>query len=98
MKKKVKSLGRVRLLVTLWTVARQAPASMGSPRQESGVGCHFLLQGIFWTQELNPGLLHCRQTADCLCFVNYIFSFKTQCHLLCGHGSLFSHHYIEILF
>ena len=24
--------------------------------------CHFLLQGIFPTQELNPGLLHCRQT------------------------------------
>ena len=23
--------------------------------------CHFLLQGIFPTQELNPGLLHCRQ-------------------------------------
>ena len=27
----------------------------------NGVGCHFLLQGIFPTQELNPGLLHCRQ-------------------------------------
>ena len=25
------------------------------------VGCHFLLQGIFPTQELNLGLLHCRQ-------------------------------------
>ena len=24
--------------------------------------CHFLLQGIFPTQGLNPGLLHCRQT------------------------------------
>ena len=24
--------------------------------------CHFLLQGIFPTQESNPGLLHCRQT------------------------------------
>ena len=23
--------------------------------------CHFLLQGIFPTQELNPGLLHCKQ-------------------------------------
>ena len=22
------------------------------------MGCHFLLQGIFLTQELNPGLLH----------------------------------------
>ena len=25
-----------------------------------GVGCHFLLQGIFPTQGSNPGLLHCR--------------------------------------
>ena len=25
------------------------------------MGCHFLLQGIFPTQGLNPGLLHCRQ-------------------------------------
>jgi len=25
------------------------------------VGCHFLLQGIFWTQELNPDLQHSRQ-------------------------------------
>ena len=28
----------------------------------TGVGCHFLLQGIFPTQGLNPGLSHCRQT------------------------------------
>ena len=27
-----------------------------------GVGCHSLLQGIFRTQGLNPGLPHCRQT------------------------------------
>ena len=27
-----------------------------------GVGCHFLLQGIFLTQGSNLGLLHCRQT------------------------------------
>ena len=26
--------------------------------QSTGVGCHFLLQGIFLTQGLNPGLLH----------------------------------------
>ena len=32
-----------------------------SPGNSAGVGCHFLLQGIFPTQELNPGLLHCRQ-------------------------------------
>ena len=32
-----------------------------SPGKNTGVGCHFLLQGIFPTQELNPGLLHCRK-------------------------------------
>ena len=31
------------------------------PGKNTGVGYHFLLQGIFPTQELNPGLLHCRQ-------------------------------------
>ena len=29
--------------------------------KNTGVGCHALLQGIFPTQELNWGLLHCRQ-------------------------------------
>ena len=29
--------------------------------KDTGVGCHFLLQGIFPTQGSNPGLLHCRQ-------------------------------------
>ena len=32
------------------------------PGRNTGMGCHFLLQGIFLTQELNPGLPHCRQT------------------------------------
>ena len=32
-----------------------------SPGKNTGVGCHFLLQGIFLTQESNPGLPHCRQ-------------------------------------
>ena len=31
-----------------------------SPGQNTGVGCFSLLQGIFPTQGLNPGLLHCR--------------------------------------
>ena len=29
-----------------------------SPGKNTGVGCHFLLQGIFPTQGLNPGLPH----------------------------------------
>ena len=31
------------------------------PGKDAGVGCHFLVQGIFPTRGLNPGLLHCRQ-------------------------------------
>ena len=33
----------------------------GSPGKNTGVHCHSLLQRIFPTQGLNPGLLHCRQ-------------------------------------
>ena len=40
-----------------WTVARQAPLSMGFPSKNTGVGCHFLLQGIFPTQGSNWHLL-----------------------------------------
>ena len=47
--------------VTLCTVACQAPLSLGFSRQEYWVDCHFLLRGIFLTQGLNPGPLHCRQ-------------------------------------
>ena len=32
-----------------------------SPGQDTGVGCHALLQGIFPTQGSNPGLPHCRR-------------------------------------
>ena len=32
---------------TPWTVACQAPLSMGFPGKNTGVCCHFLLQGIF---------------------------------------------------
>ena len=60
-RKKVKLLSPVQLFVTPWTVAHQAPQTMGFSRQ-ARVGCHFLLQEIFWTQGLNPGLPHCRQT------------------------------------
>ena len=59
----VKSLSCVQLFMTLWTVAHQAPPSMGFSRQECWSGfSHFLLQGIFLTQRSNPGLPHCRQT------------------------------------
>ena len=58
----VKSFRRVWLFATPWTVAPQAPLSMGFSGKNTGVGCHFLLQGIFLAQGLDPGLPHCRQT------------------------------------
>ena len=46
----------VRLFSTLWTIACQAPLSMGLSRQEYW-SCHALLQGIFPPQGLNLSLL-----------------------------------------
>ena len=43
--------------MTPQTVACQVPLSMGFSSKTTGVGCHFLLQGIFLTQGLNPHLL-----------------------------------------
>ena len=50
------------------------------PGKRTGVGCHFLLQGIFPTQGLNlglSGLPHCRHTLYCLSHqgspVNWVF-------------------------
>ena len=53
-------------LSTLWTVASQAPLSMGFSRQDSGVGCHAILQRIFPIQGMNPGLPHCKWILYCL--------------------------------
>ena len=38
---------------TPWTIAHQVPLSMGFTGKNTGVGCHFLLQGIFPTQRAN---------------------------------------------
>ena len=54
-------LSRVRLFVTAWTVACPAPLSMGFSRQEYWSRLPFPSPGIFSTQGLNLGLLHCRQ-------------------------------------
>ena len=47
--------------VTPWAVAHQAPLSVGFSDKNTGVGCHFLLRGVFLTQGLNPCFLRCRQ-------------------------------------
>ena len=59
---KVKSLSRVRSFVTPWAVAcTRLLRPWDFLGKSTGVGCHFLLQGIFLTQGSNPGLPHCRQ-------------------------------------
>ena len=69
---KVKSVSRVRLFATPWTVEpgriflASLPLAWDFPGKNTGVGCHFHLQGIFPIQGSNPGLLHCRQTLSCL--------------------------------
>ena len=44
------------------------PCPWDFPGKDTGVGCHFLLQGIFPTQGSNLGLLHCRQILDRLSY------------------------------
>ena len=66
-----KSLSRVRLFATLYAIQSTIYATIvypyrlysprNSPGQNTGVGGLSLLQGIFPTQGLNPGLLHCRR-------------------------------------
>ena len=58
-------LSCVRLFATPWSVTFQGPLGI-FPGKNTGVDCHFLLQGIFLTQGLNPRLSHCRQTLYCL--------------------------------
>ena len=73
------SLSHVQLFATQWTVAYNAPPSMGFSRQETGVGCHILLQGIFLTQGLNLNLLHCRRILyHCSIVRQYCEEFGTE--------------------
>ena len=53
------ALSHAGLSVTPWTVAWQAPLTVGFLRRNAGVGCHVLLQGI--SQGLNRGLPHLLQ-------------------------------------
>ena len=62
-RKKMKSLSCVRLIATPRTVAcSRLLRPWDFLGKSTGVGCHFLLQGIFPGQGSNPALLHCRQT------------------------------------
>ena len=50
----------------------------GILQARTGVGCHFLPQGIFLIQELNSGLPHCRQTSPSEPPGNPIFMIRKQ--------------------
>ena len=66
MKVKGKSFSRVRLFVTPWTVACQAPPSMGFSRQEYWSGLQFPSPEDLPDTGIEPGFLHCRRTLYCL--------------------------------
>ena len=48
----------VLLFATLWAEATRLLCPWDSPGKNTGMGCHFLLQGIFLSQGSNPCLLH----------------------------------------
>ena len=68
-----------------------------SPAQNTGAGSSSLLQGIFPTQGLNPGLLHCKWILYCLSHQGSlkkagrqrIDNFETVVHVM--NGTLLSH-------
>ena len=45
---------------TPWTIAPRLLRPWDFPGKNTGAGCHFHLQGLFLTQELNSHVLHCR--------------------------------------
>ena len=56
--------------LTLWSPIDCSLPGSSNPwdflAKSTGVGCHFLLQGIFPTQGSHPSLPHCRQMLYCL--------------------------------
>ena len=51
-------LNHVQLFATPWTVPTRLLCPWNFSSKNTGVGCHFLLQGIFLTQRSNLCLLH----------------------------------------
>ena len=54
----VRVLSHAQFFATPLTVAHQVPCPRDSPCENTGVGCHFHLQGIFLTQGSNLCLPH----------------------------------------
>ena len=76
-KMKVKSLSRVRLFVTPWTAAFQAPPSMDFPGKSTGVGCH---PDLFTPSQLVILLASSLRSSLLLC--SPLFILPTKAYLL----------------
>ena len=62
----VQSLSHVQLFATPWTLPIRLLCPCDSPGNNTGMGCHALLQGIFPTKESNPSLLCLLHWQECL--------------------------------
>ena len=65
---KVKSLSHIQLFATPWTVAYQAPPSMGFSRQEYWSGLPFPSPGDLPDPGIEPGLLWNVVGGNTVCF------------------------------
>ena len=63
-----------------------------SPGKNTGVGCHFLLQGTSPTQGLNPGLPDCGQILYCL---SLIISIHKNILIMCVYAHMCTHIHIR---
>ena len=80
----VQSLSRIQLLPPHILKPARLLCPWNSPGKNTGVGCHFLLQGIFPTQESNLGLLHCRHILYQLSYEGSLkVKFTQSCVTLC---------------
>ena len=82
--------------LTLCNSARLQPTRLPRvwdfPGKNAGVGCHFLLQGIFPTQGSNAGLPNCRQTLYSLSQQGITFSsFYALINTASSAGNALSH-------
>ena len=75
-------LSRVWLFATPWT---EGSYVWDSPGKNTGVGCHFLLQGIFPTQGSNPHLLWLLHWPAASLLLGHLGSLGGWCHPHCGH-------------
>ena len=83
-------LSHVWLTATPWTVACQVPLSWNFPGKNNGLGCHFLLQGIFPTQGSNLcplHLLYCRRTLYHWATREGWVLYVSKVNDLCSHGA-----------